>query len=163
MSTRLDSNERHDHPQMLHVWNIYLHFTIDLRQSHGAYGICCYLNLNPTEADSLETTGSPPFRRTMWRRCYRTSWKWTMSSRNRSLALCTHLGIGNKEDPSWVVVSNIFYFHPYLGKTPILTNIWVWWLPSFRKFMREIFWRNPTSKETLTVVEWFHPPPQMCF
>ena len=23
----------------------------------------------------------------------------------------------------WVVVSNIFYFHPYLGKIPILTNI----------------------------------------
>ena len=24
---------------------------------------------------------------------------------------------------SWVVVSNMFYFHPYLGKIPILTNI----------------------------------------
>ena len=24
---------------------------------------------------------------------------------------------------AWVVVSNIFYFHPYLGKIPILTNI----------------------------------------
>ena len=24
---------------------------------------------------------------------------------------------------SYVVVSNIFYFHPYLGKIPILTNI----------------------------------------
>ena len=24
---------------------------------------------------------------------------------------------------SWVVVSNIFYFHPYLGKIPILTDI----------------------------------------
>ena len=23
----------------------------------------------------------------------------------------------------WVVVSNIFHFHPYLGKIPILTNI----------------------------------------
>ena len=23
----------------------------------------------------------------------------------------------------WVVVSNVFYFHPYLGKIPILTNI----------------------------------------
>jgi len=23
----------------------------------------------------------------------------------------------------WVVVSNIFYFHPYLGKISILTNI----------------------------------------
>ena len=24
---------------------------------------------------------------------------------------------------NWVVVSNIFYFHPYLGRIPILTNI----------------------------------------
>ena len=23
----------------------------------------------------------------------------------------------------WLLVSNIFYFHPYLGKIPILTNI----------------------------------------
>ena len=28
-----------------------------------------------------------------------------------------------KDDESWVVVSNIFYLHPYLGKIPILTNI----------------------------------------
>ena len=28
----------------------------------------------------------------------------------------------------WVVVSKIFYFHPYLGKIPILTNIfWMGW------------------------------------
>ena len=27
------------------------------------------------------------------------------------------------EKNSWVVVSNIFYFHPYLGKIPMLTNI----------------------------------------
>ena len=26
-------------------------------------------------------------------------------------------------DMNWVVVSNIFYFHPYLGKIPMLTNI----------------------------------------
>ena len=24
---------------------------------------------------------------------------------------------------NWVVVSNIFYFHPYLGKISILTNV----------------------------------------
>jgi len=24
------------------------------------------------------------------------------------------------------VVSNIFYFHPYLGKIPMLTNIFKW-------------------------------------
>ena len=28
-----------------------------------------------------------------------------------------------KVSHSWVVVANIFYFHPYLGKIPILTNI----------------------------------------
>ena len=41
-------------------------------------------------------------------------------------------GVSGSSDPkkhlsvkidSWVVVSNIFYFHPYLGKIPILTNI----------------------------------------
>ncbi len=37
-----------------------------------------------------------------------------------------HLKIGWLEDDPFlvrVVVSNIFYFHPYLGKIPILTNI----------------------------------------
>ena len=28
---------------------------------------------------------------------------------------------------NWVVVSNIFYFHPYLGKIPILTSIFFKW------------------------------------
>ena len=28
----------------------------------------------------------------------------------------------------WVVVSNIFYFHPYLGKIPNLTSIFVKWV-----------------------------------
>ena len=31
--------------------------------------------------------------------------------------------INSNNDNNWVVVSNIFYFHPYLGKIPILTNI----------------------------------------
>ena len=30
---------------------------------------------------------------------------------------------GAPEHKNWVVVSNIFYFHPYLGKIRILTNI----------------------------------------
>ena len=30
---------------------------------------------------------------------------------------------GFRNDHNWVVVSKIFYFHPYLGKIPILTNI----------------------------------------
>ena len=29
---------------------------------------------------------------------------------------------GRTKDVFWVVVSNIFYFHRYLGKIPILTN-----------------------------------------
>ena len=29
----------------------------------------------------------------------------------------------HKDTNNWVVVSNMFYFHPYLGKIPILTNI----------------------------------------
>ena len=38
----------------------------------------------------------------------------------------TWYGTGNKKsakDRNQVVVSNTFYFHPYLGKIPILTNI----------------------------------------
>ena len=33
------------------------------------------------------------------------------------------LGESEIGDIFWVVVSNIFYFYPYLGKIPILTNI----------------------------------------
>ena len=62
---------------------------------------------------------------------------------------------------NWVVVSNIFYFHPYLGKIPILTNSFqmgwnhqldqfygmkqaptvhpTWWQPSLRRS-----WEKPT-------------------
>jgi len=29
----------------------------------------------------------------------------------------------NDRNQDWMVVSNIFYFHPYLGKITILTNI----------------------------------------
>ena len=34
-----------------------------------------------------------------------------------------HLSIHESTISIWVVVSNIFYVHPYLGKIPILTNI----------------------------------------
>ena len=43
-------------------------------------------------------------------------------ARGRLLALLVLLG-GSNRKKIWVVVSNIFYFHPYLGKIPILTNI----------------------------------------
>ena len=39
---------------------------------------------------------------------------------------CRRKNFGNcclAVDPGWVVVSNMFYFQPYLGKIPILTNI----------------------------------------
>ena len=32
-------------------------------------------------------------------------------------------GIRRFRSQDWVMVSNIFHFHPYLGKIPILTNI----------------------------------------
>ena len=37
----------------------------------------------------------------------------------------------------WVVVSNIFYFHPYLGKIPILTNIFHKFYPG--RFLQKWF------------------------
>ena len=42
---------------------------------------------------------------------------------NKQQTPCKHATKPVLEYPSWVVVSNIFYFHPYLGKIPILTNI----------------------------------------
>ena len=33
------------------------------------------------------------------------------------------IGSVKEYSSDWVVVSNIFYFHPYLGKIPILTHI----------------------------------------
>ena len=39
-----------------------------------------------------------------------------------------HFRIGSKD--FWVVVPNIFYFHPDLGKIPILTSIFFKWVES---------------------------------
>ena len=36
---------------------------------------------------------------------------------------CSVCFLEDEELPAWVVVSNIFYFHPYLGKWSHLTNI----------------------------------------
>ena len=44
-----------------------------------------------------------------------------MDSQYESWVFCVEKGILKMN--CWVVVSNIFYFHPYLGKIPILTNI----------------------------------------
>ena len=45
---------------------------------------------------------------------------------------------------NWVVVSNVFYFHPYLGKIPILTHIfqmgWNHQLVNFRKVVGTKDW-----------------------
>ena len=66
----------------------------------------------------------------------------------------------------WVVVSNMFYFHPYLGKIPILTNIfqmgWNHQLVDNCEFWRFLALLNyleyfPTpnpSKEKTPVVIW---------
>ena len=47
---------------------------------------------------------------------------------------------------NWVVGSIIFYFHPYLGKIPILTNIfqrgWNHQLGNHRKFQGNLGWWN---------------------
>jgi len=39
------------------------------------------------------------------------------------LFFCAKIFAPEKGAPGWVVVSKIFYFHPYLGKIPILAII----------------------------------------
>ena len=66
----------------------------------------------------------------------------------------------------WVVVSNIFYFHPYLGKIPILTNIFQQGLKPPTSWFLKIFttpWQ-PTRVRTralrLRAARWpWHRPP----
>ena len=60
-----------------------------------------------------------------WRWAFRRSWTVSPAARwgdgkQRKLYFLTFSGGQNE---SWVVVSKIFYFHPYLGKILILTNI----------------------------------------
>ena len=72
----------------------------------------------------------------------------------------------------WLVVSNIFYFHPYLGKIPILTNIFqrgwnhqlvMWWARDTKNMLCFCFvglellgiWSNyweTTTRETKIVI-----------
>ena len=54
------------------------------------------------------------------RRLAATSWKFSNSLGGRASQQCAG---GLDKILVLVVVSNIFYFHPYLGKSPILTNI----------------------------------------
>ena len=63
-----------------------------------------------------------------FRRAWTTRWvskrlcMWELSSTTRHALMC--YGSSNSRQMNvWVVVSNIFYFHPYLGKIPNLTNI----------------------------------------
>ena len=52
----------------------------------------------------------------------------------------------------WVVVSNISYFHPYLGKIPILTHIFQmgWFNHQLELFLGSVGFRLPgTSRETM--------------
>ena len=48
--------------------------------------------------------------------------EWLVWSPGISKIKPTSMWLGCQNN-SWLVVSKIFYFHPYLGKIPILTNI----------------------------------------
>ena len=65
---------------------------------------------------------------------------------------------------NWVVVSNIFYFHPYLGKIPILTNFFQrgWFNHQLEKVLEEFMTTSPfhpgCRPETLSgMVNLRHP------
>ena len=55
---------------------------------------------------------------------------------------------GAYEAQNWVVVSNIFYFHPYLGKIPILTNI-------FRRGWNHQLENLATSRPCMSKAFWW--------
>ncbi len=60
----------------------------------------------------------------------------------------------------WVVVSNIFYFHPYLGKIPILTSIlfrWVVQPPTSLVFIETSMKRISMPRRCPTYAEPSHP------
>ena len=78
----------------------------------------------------------------------------------------------------WVVVSNIFYFHPYLGKIPILTNIFqtgwnhqldkhsignCWWTSSScSNLYNSCELVDPTYRGRHMVLVDFNLPPRSC-
>ena len=51
--------------------------------------------------------------------------------------------LGGSFIPNWVVCSDIFYFHPYLGKIPILTNVF------------QVGWNHQLAKELLWIWQGF--------
>ena len=56
-------------------------------------------------------------------------------------------GIRRFRSQDWVMVSNIFHFHPYLGKIPILTNIFqLGWNHRLEEFMSQL---------ELSIIGWF--------
>ena len=49
----------------------------------------------------------------------------------------------SNKSQNWVVVSNMFYFHPYLGKIPILTHIF------------QMAWNHQLEKEVVSKPSYF--------
>ena len=72
------------------------------------------LALGCLEADASATVTSAP----QEGRAAGTDLNWCLG-----LASKRRGSFGSEEKDGEVVVSDIFYFHPYLGKIPILTNI----------------------------------------
>ena len=70
--------------------------------------------------------------------CY---WRCSESILKKAKKKNTCLLVGYIQNPcalhNWLVVSNIFYFHPYLGKIPNLTNIFqMGWNHQLESFVR---------------------------
>jgi len=77
--------------------------------------------------------------------------------------MCYYFQPFRKQIQDWLVVSNIFYFHPYLGKIPILTNIFQmgWnhqpedYCPSSLPFARTGIFFNPRLSGLLWGPRWW--------
>ena len=89
------------------VWM--LHFCLDISFEDSLQQLCNWCLKSPTWIkDVLESILQRPIRFPSMHKWWRTP----------------HPG---STDPFWVVVSNIFYFHPYLRKRSNLTNIQMGW------------------------------------
>ena len=81
-------------------------------------------------------------RQCLWRRYL----SFFLTSGHRGIAGWLMMKLGVPHATIWVVVSNIFYFHPYFGKIPILTNV------SKGGWNHQLLRINPTVSDLLEVI-----------
>ena len=124
--------------------------------------VCFLLRCTHLGGDGTEYRPTSP-ERSVWR----LGGNWGCRSRNQKLSVAVTTPQMSKGKPVsqpnhliWVVVSNIFYFHSYLGKIPILTDIFqLGWNHQL------VIFHSVTSKKSNNTSHWYHhaspPKPNM--